>query len=105
MGLDPKMFLSLATQNNDVLVFGRNDYGQLGLGHNNNQNKSVILMQNVKKVQGYNININWSSENHHQLSATFRNRIHCFLLIHKRNQNNTGLKIPKFVLFEIFKKV
>ena len=91
--------------NNDVLVFGRNDYGQLGLGHNNNQNKSVILMQNVKQIEGYNVNIKWSSENHHQFSTAFRNRIHCFLLIHKRNQNSTRLKIPKFVLFEIFKKV
>ena len=90
---------------NDVLVVGRNFSGQLGLGHNDDQNKPVILMQNVKNVQGYNINIKWSAENHHQFSTTFRNRIHCFLLIHKRNQNSTGLKIPKFVLFEIFKKV
>ena len=35
----------LATQNNDVLVFGANNYGQLGLGHNDDQNKPIILMQ------------------------------------------------------------
>jgi len=29
--------------NNDVLVFGANYYGQLGLGHNHNQNKPVSL--------------------------------------------------------------
>ena len=84
---------------------GCNDKSQLGLGHNRHQNKPIILMQNAKKIQGYNINIKWSSENHHQFSVTFRNRIHCFLLIHKRNHNNTGLKIPEFALFEIFKKV
>ena len=89
---------------NDVLIFGRNN-GRLGLGHNDKQNKPIRLMQNVALLQGYIANSKWSSENHHQFSATFRNRIHCFLLIHKRNQNNTGLKIPKFVLFEIFKKV
>jgi len=92
-------------ENNDVLVFGYNGRGQLGLGHNDNQNKPVKLMQNVKQIEGYNVNIKWSSENHHQFSTAFRNRIHCFLLIHKRNQNSTRLKIPKFVLFEIFKKV
>ena len=92
-------------ENNDVLVFGCNNTGQLGLGHNDDQNKPVTLMQNVKQIEGYNVDIKWSSENHHQFSTTFRNRIHCFLLIHKRNQNSTGLKIPKFVLFEIFKKV
>ena len=91
--------------NNDVLVFGCNKTGQLGLGHNDDQNKPVTLMQNVKQIEGYNVDIKWSSENHHQFSTTFRNRIHCFLLIYKRNQNSTGLKIPKFVLFEIFKKV
>ena len=62
-------------------------------------------MHNVTQLQGYNMNVKWSSENHHQFGATFRNRIRCFLLVHKGNQNNTSLKIPKFVLFEIFKKV
>ena len=91
--------------NNDVLIFGRNNNGRLGLGHNDNQNKPIRLMQNVALLQGYIANSKWSSENHHQFSATFRNRIYYFLLVHKRNQNNTGLRIPKFVLFEIFKQV
>ena len=34
----------MATQNNDVLVFGRNIEGQLGLGHKRDQNKPVTLM-------------------------------------------------------------
>ena len=99
------MHTVIVKENDDVLIFGRNYDGQLGLGHNHDQNKSVTLMKNVRQIQQCRINIKWSSENHHQFSATFRNRIHCFLLIHKRNQNSTGLKIPKFVLFEIFKKV
>ena len=91
--------------NNDVLVFSGNDDGQLGLGHNRHQNKPITLMHNVAQLHGYIPNSAWSPECHHQFSTTFRNRIRCFLLMHKRNQNNTGLKIPKFVLFEIFKKV
>ena len=99
------MHTVIVNDNNDVLVFGYNHYGQLGLGHNDDQNKPVILMHHVAQLQGHYVNNMWSSERHRQFSATFRNRIHCFLLIHKRNQNNTSLKIPKFVLFEIFKHV
>ena len=32
-------------KNGELLVFGRNGYGQLGLGNNEDQNKPVILMQ------------------------------------------------------------
>ena len=32
---------------NDVLVFGSNEYGQLGLGHNAHQNKPITLMQGI----------------------------------------------------------
>ena len=91
--------------NNDVLIFGWNNNGQLGLGYYANQNKPITLMHNVAQLKGYIPNSAWSPECHHRFSTTFRNRIYYFLLIHKRNQNKTGLKIPKFVLFEIFKKV
>ena len=33
--------------NGDVLVFGDNDYGQLGLGHNNNINIPTLLMNDT----------------------------------------------------------
>ena len=92
-------------ENNNVLVFGNNKSGQLGLGHNDNQNKPIILMQYVAQLQGYCDNIKWSPEKHHKFSAFFRNSIYYFLLAHKRNQLKTGLRIPKFVLFEIFKKI
>ena len=77
-------------------------YGRLGLGHNDKQNKPIRLMQNVALLQGYIANSKWSSENHHQFSATFRNRIYCFLLVHKRNQNNTGLRITKICVIRNF---
>jgi len=32
---------------NDVLIFGANDCGQLGLGHNDDQNKPITLMQGI----------------------------------------------------------
>ena len=92
-------------ENSDVLVFGCNHYGQLGLGHNNNVNKPTLLMHDVKLLQGNKPIIKWSPENHGKFRKTFRNSILYFLLVHKRNQINTGLKIPKFVLFEIFKQI
>ena len=42
-----KMHTVLLKENNDVIVFGRNDDGQLGLGHNKSQNKPVTLMQRI----------------------------------------------------------
>ena len=34
-------------ENNDVIVFGNNECGQLGLGHDNNIKKPVVLMRNT----------------------------------------------------------
>ena len=36
--------ITLGKDNDDVLVFGYNGYGQLGLGHDNNINKPTLLM-------------------------------------------------------------
>ena len=33
------MHTIMIKKNNDVVAFGCNDYGQLGLGHNDDQNK------------------------------------------------------------------
>ena len=41
------MHTVLLKDNNDVLIFGANKYGQLGLGNNYYQNKPVTLMQGI----------------------------------------------------------
>ena len=38
-------------ENNEVFVFGCNNYGQLGLGHYENQNRPIILMQEIPIYQ------------------------------------------------------
>ena len=86
------MHTVIIKDNNDVVVFGCNNYGQLGLGHNDSQHKPIRLMQNVAQLQGYIAILKWSSENHRHFSTTFRKRIYYFLLVHKRNQNNTGFE-------------
>ena len=37
----------MGKNNGDVLVFGCNEYGQLGLGHNNNINIPTLLMNDT----------------------------------------------------------
>jgi hypothetical protein len=45
----------------------------------------------------------WNSKTHKNCSFSFHQAVHTFLLCMKRNQKQTGLKIPKFVVFEILK--
>ena len=41
------MHTVIVKDDNDVQVFGDNHYGQLGLGHHNNQNKPATLMHGI----------------------------------------------------------
>ena len=50
-------------------------------------------------------NLGWSPESHRYFGENFKNRVKNFLLILKRNQKETRIKIPKFVLFEIIKRI
>jgi len=47
------MHTVIVKDNNDVLVFGANDYGQLGLGHNDDQNKPITLMQEYRYAKSH----------------------------------------------------
>jgi len=91
--------------NGELYVCGDNEYGQLGLGHKENVFKPTLLMTN-KTIKFYNsMPTQWTSENHKNCAPSFKQRIIAFVLFLKRNQMKTGLKIPKFVLFEIIKFV
>jgi alpha-tubulin suppressor-like RCC1 family protein len=91
--------------NNELYVFGNNIIGQLGLGHNENQNVPQLLMSNVSLIANtIKKRERWDHQHHQFYGELFRQRILTFLLAHKRNQIRTGLRIPKFVLFEIIKE-
>ena len=101
-GADHSMILK---NNGELYVCGDNEYGQLGLGHKENVFKPTLLMTN-KTIKFYNsMPTQWTSENHKNCAPSFKQRIIAFVLFLKRNQMKTGLKIPKFVLFEIIKFV
>jgi alpha-tubulin suppressor-like RCC1 family protein len=90
--------------NGNIFVFGCNNDGQLGLGHNTNQNVPQLLMGNVSLIANTKKRERWDHAHHQFYGELFRQRILTFLLAHKRNQICTGLRIPKFVLFEIIKE-
>jgi len=101
---------AMILKNNDELfVFGENSYCQLGLGTHTGYNLDIpkLLMkdQNIEIFGDNATYLEWSCKNHNSFSKEFQQRIHTFLLFLKRNQMKTGLKIPKFVLFEIIKYV
>ena len=73
--------------NGDVLVFGSNFYGQLGLGDNQNRNKPVFLMTNINLKMINNTilaKVPWQKENYATLLQTTKSRIFLFMLIRYR---------------------
>jgi hypothetical protein len=50
-------------------------------------------------------NVRWNHLDHHKQSNAFKDVVFCFLLCLKKNQKETKLKIPEFILFEIIKFV
>ena len=73
--------------NGDVLVFGCNAYGQLGLGDNQKRNKPVFLMNNINLKMINNTilkKVPWQKENYAKLLQTTKSRIFLFMLIRYR---------------------
>ena len=100
-------FTKILKNNGELFVCGDNNYGALGLDNNVSVNIPTLLMTNSTiKIYGCDDEImEWSHIHHKFYSLDFKNRIYTFVLFLKRNQMKTGLKIPKFVLFEIIKFV
>ena len=73
--------------NGDVLVFGSNASGQLGLGDNQNRNKPVFLMNNINLKMINNTILTkfpWQKENYARLLLATKSRIFVFMLIRYR---------------------
>lgn len=93
-------------EDEEVWVWGKNDCGKLGTGNKEDQHKPVLMMknENIFSINGGRRVLIWSPEDHKYFSSSFQQRILLFLLFLKRNQSQTGLKIPKPVIHEIIKR-
>jgi len=91
--------------NGELYAFGDNTYGQLGLEKDelNIHTPTLILTNSTINLQEQQIQIMWKHHNHIHYSTKFKQRIDTFMFFLKRNYMSTGLKIPKFVVFEIIK--
>ena len=79
--------------------------GQLGNGENENLNSPTLLMkdENILILMSGEIKTEWNPENHVHFPLEFKQIILTFILFLRRNHQQTNLKIPKFLLFEITK--
>jgi hypothetical protein len=95
-----------------TIELSHNKIGDEGIKYLNEFLKSNSTLTKInldhkidKKTIEYLLKCNqkWSTKIHHDCSSFFKQAVHTFLFYMKCNQMQTGLKIPKFVLFEIIK--
>lgn len=79
-------------KNGELLIFGHNP---------------ILLVKDptIKFIMNDKVNIIWDPYNHHHINypKCFQDSVLYLLLYLKRNFILTGLKIPKFVIYEIIK--
>jgi len=90
-------YLYVLSSNNDVYEM---DYRSICP----EKNKSYCLVANkINVINQSRIIKEWSPNNHIEFPKKFRKNIETFLFCLKRIQYKSGVKIPKFVIFEIIK--
>ena len=81
---------SLIYKNNgDLFVFGYNQNSQLGLNDNIDRYKPILLLNNpsIININGHEIKMIWSCENHKYYTFKFKQSIFLFYLCLKRYRN------------------
>jgi len=93
-------------KNGEVYVFGRNVAGELGLNDMNDRNEPILLLtdKTISIMLTGNRKATWTPEHHSHFPSAFQNAIHTFVLALKRIRSSSGIRLPKFILFEIIKK-
>jgi len=66
--------------------------------------KFIKIAENIDALSRVDIHEQWNSNDHIKYPIKFKKSINVFILCLKRNQTKTGLRIPKFVIFEIIKR-
>ena len=80
---------------------------QLGLNHYLLESTPKLLMNNkdILIFLAGSVESDWSPEKHNYFSFSFRMSVLYLVLGLKRIHKTTKLKVPKFILFEIIKKM
>lgn len=100
------MFHSVVyTQNGDLFTFGRNDMGQLGLGDNKNRHKPTFVLNDpsIIRINDKIMDFDWSPDSHKWYPNKFKDNIILLYKCLKQYKILTGVKIPKFIIYEIIK--
>lgn len=78
-----------------------------GLGKKIKYQKTPLLLMNDPSLLlmiGGKRKVEWGVDNHSSFPCSFRKSVETLYLFLKRNFFETGLKIPKFVVYEIVKR-
>jgi hypothetical protein len=67
--------------------------------------KKIINDETIISINGEEIYTEWTPENHKFMNDEIKECIWTFLLVLKKYQKIYGIKIPKYVIFEILKKL
>lgn len=93
--------------NRDILVFGANNFGQLGFGSSINMVCTPTILMNdptILQINNTKINpLNWSQEKHTLLPWSFQLGIITLYKCLKQIYLKTNIKIPRFIMYEIIK--
>ena len=89
-----------------IIYRNNGDLCVLGLGYNIDGNVTLLMNDpSIIKINNQSISFEWSVINHKYFSDIFQTEISTLYKCLKRIQFSYGLKIPKFVIFEIIKFV
>lgn len=103
------IYHSIIYKNNGQLyVCGYNLYNRIGLDSNIKSIYEFTLVwsdPSIKFLMNHKTNIEWDPENHKNCPNETKNRIFSFLLCNYIKYSGCLYKIPKFILFEIFRYI
>ena len=87
--------------------FGANTFNQLVLKEQEDIHEPKLLFEDEDLILiiGGEVKRTWRADEHHNYPLTFQRAVLALVLCLRRRKEETGLRVPKFILFEIIKWV
>ena len=105
---NPKIKTTTCGYNNSIIHIGYNQilfFGSMKYHYIYNKPELITLNSPIRFIMNEKIDRSWTPDNHNIHSVFFRKGVLTFLLFLFVNHLKTDLKIPKFVIYEIIKKI